>query len=343
MAQRSVIAVDLAKNLFEIAVSKTPGEVCLRKRLGRKTFLAFFAQLQPALVLLEACSSAHFWARQIRELGHEVILLPPHTVRPYVLRDKTDRTDTKGMLEAHRNEDIHPVPIKSLDQQALATLHRLRSSWILQRTARINAVRGSLREYGLVIPLGSHKVVPLVLEYLGDAETAIPDLVRPFLAEACDEIITLGQRIKSIDRELKQRVRDDERVRRLCTIPGIGYVTATALVAFVGHVRRFRSGRYFASYLGLTPREWSSGARRWLGRISKRGDVYLRTLLIQGARSVLLSASRVQSLDRLRAWALRLKSTRGHNKAVVAVANKMSRFVWAVWRDEREFEPFGTA
>jgi transposase len=342
MAERTVIAVDLAKNLFEVAVSKRPGEVCLRKRLSRKTFLEFFSRLPASTVLLEACSSAHYWARALQTQGHEVILLPPHTVRPYVPRDKTDRTDTKGMLEAHRNADIYPVPIKSLDQQALATLHRLRSSWISQRTARINAVRGSLREYGLVIPLGSHKVVPHVLEYLGDAETAIPDLVRPFLAEACNEIVQLGQRIRSVDQTLKQRAQEDARVRRLCTIPGIGIVTATALVAFVGQVRRFRSGRCFASYLGLTPRERSSGARRWLGRISKRGDAYLRTLLIHGARSLLLSASRTSALDSMRAWALRLKSTRGYNKAVVAVANKMSRFVWAVWHDEREFRPFVT-
>lgn len=343
MAERSVIAVDLAKNLFEIAVSETPGRVCMRKRLTRKTFLRFFAQLPAATVVLEACSSAHYWAREIQKLGHQVILLPPHAVRPYVLRDKTDRTDTTGMLEAHRNADIHPVPIKSLDQQALATLHRLRSGWIQQRTARINAARGCLREYGLVIPLGSHKVVPQTLEYLGDAEATIPDLVRPFLAEACDEITTLGQRIQSVDRQLQQRAREDTRIRRLLMIPGIGVVTATALVAFVGGVRRFRSGRQFASYLGLTPRERSSGARRWLGRISKRGDAYLRTLLIHGARSVLASASRVQSSDLLRTWALRLKSVRGYNKAVVAVANKMARFVWAVWRDEREFKPFETA
>jgi transposase len=343
MAERTVIAVDLAKNVFELAVSETPGHVCSTKRLGRKTFLAFFEPLPPARVLLEACSSAHFWARRLRKLGHEVILLPPHAVRPYVLRNKTDRADTKGMLEAHRNAEIHPVPIKSLDQQALATLHRLRSGWVGQRTARINAVRGSLREYGLVIPRGSRKVVPRVMEFLGDAETEIPDVVRPFLAEACDEITTLGQRIESADRRLETLAREDDRIRRLCTVPGIGPVTATALVAFVGGVRRFRSGRRFASYLGLTPREWSSGARRWLGRISKRGDRYLRTLFIHGARSLLISASRVQSLDRLRAWALHLKSLRGYNKAVVAVANKLSRLVWAVWRNERDFRPFEKA
>lgn len=343
MADRSVIAVDLAKNVFEIAVSQTPGEVSMRKRLGRKRFLAFFELQRPALVLLEACSSAHFWARRLQRLGHEVLLLPPHVVRPYVPGNKTDRTDAKGMLEAHRNSDIHPVPIKSLDQQGLATMHRLRSGWISQRTARINALRGSLREYGLVIPLGSHKVVPQAMEFLGDAECEIPDFVRPFLAEACEEISSLGHRIQSVDRTLKQMTRENELLRNLCTVPGIGVITATALVAFVGGVRRFRSGRRFASYLGITPREHSSGSRRWLGRISKRGDAYLRMLLIHGARSVLISASRTQSFDPLRAWALHLKNTRGYNKAVVAVANKMSRFVWVAWYGERAFRPFEMA
>lgn len=340
MAERTVIAVDLAKNVFEVAVSEIPGRISVRKRLSRQKFEAFFDLQPPARVVLEACSSAHFWGRRLRRMGHEVVLLPPHAVRPYVLRDKTDRTDTKGMHEAYRNAEIHPVPIKSLDQQALTSLHRLRSGWISQRTARINAVRGCLRELGFVIPRGSRQVVPHALEYLGDAEAEIPDLVRPFLAEACDEIIELKRRSESVDRQLKRIAREDRVARRLCTIPGIGFVTATALVAFVGGVRRFRSGRQFASYLGLTPREWSSGARRWLGRISKRGDSYLRTLLIHGARSVLISASR--SKDRLRSWALQLQCARGHNKAVVAVANKMSRFVWAVWRNERDFRPFET-
>ena len=340
MADRSVIAVDLAKNVFEVAVSRTPGQIDVQRRLGRKRFQAFFGPLAPATVVFEACSSAHFWARRLQGMGHDVIVLPPHIVRPYVPRNKTDRTDTKGILEAYRNADIFPVPIKSLDQQALATLHRLRGGWISQRTARINAVRGSLREYGLTISPGSHKVVPQSLAYLADADTEIPDLVRPFLAEACDEIRQLERRIQMVDRQLKQIAREDLVVRRLCTIPGIGFVTATALVAFVGGVRRFRSGRKFASYLGLTPREWSSGARRWLGSISKRGDAYLRTLLIHGARSVLISASR--SHDRLRGWALHLRRVRGFNKAVVAVANKLSRFVWAVWRDQRDFRPFET-
>lgn len=337
MAQRSVIAVDLAKNVFEVAVSHSPGKICLRKRLSRKTLPTFFASTPPATVVMEACSSAHFWARKLRRMDHEVVLLPPHAVRPYVLRDKTDRTDTKGILEAYRNAEIHPVPIKSLDQQALMTLHRMRCGWITQRTARINAVRGSLRELGLVIPSGSHKVVPRIMEYLEDAQAEIPAVLRPFLVEACEEITTLRQRIQSIDQTLVQIAKQDERIRRLCTIPGIGVITSTALVAFVGSVRRFRSGRQLASYLGLTPREWSSGVRHWLGRISKRGNTYLRTLLIHGARSLLLSAHRAQKPDALRTWALQLHNKRGYNKAVVAVANKLSRFVWAVWRDEREF------
>jgi len=335
--KHTLIAVDLAKDVFEIAVSKRPGTVAERHRLSRRTLLRFFAQRQPATVLLEACGSAHHWARQFQQQGHRVLLLPPHLVRPYVCRNKTDRADAKGILEAFRNEEVRPIPVKSIEQQAVASLHRLRSAWMADRTARINATRGILRELGLTIPVGARFVVPKLWEFLGDGDTPIPDFLRPTLAEAAHEIRQFEQRIKDVERQLREVSRHSALVRRLRAIPGVGLLTSTALVAFVGDVRRFSSGRRFASYLGLTPREHSSGSRRRLGRISKRGDVYLRMLLTHGARAVLNAAKRTDQPDRLRSWVLRLEQRAGHNRATVALANKLARIVWAVWRHDREF------
>jgi transposase len=257
-------------------------------------------------------------------------------VRPYVRRNKTDRTDTKGMLEAYRNEEIRPVPVKSVAQQTLASLHRLRSGWLAERTARINTLRGLLREFGILIPLGAQHAVPTAWIQLEDAQSDIPDPLRPALAEVCQEIRDLERRVKMIESQLAALATQTPAVAQLMSIPGVGLIIATALVAFVGDIQRFPSARHFASYLGLTPRESSSGLRRRLGAISKRGDVYLRTLLIHGARSVLLAASRRQP-DRLRAWALAKQTARGHNKAATALANKLARIIWAVWKHDRPF------
>ena len=288
---------------------------------------------------MEACGSAHFWARRIEELGHQVVLLPPQYVRPYVLRNKTDRTDCGAMLEAYRNDAIRPVPIKTLPHQVLGILHRLRSGWMSQRIARINSLRGLLRELGLFIPVGAQQVLPRVSAFLEDADCGIPDALRPALAEVCQEIRELEQRIQRVEQQLEALARQIPAVGRLRSIPGIGLLIATALVAFVGDISRFPSGRHLASYLGLTPRGYSSGSRRHLGRISKRGDAYLRLLLIHGARAVLWHAKRMPQPDRLRAWALRLEKSAGHNKAAVALANKLARIAWAVLKHDRDFTP----
>jgi transposase len=300
--------------------------------------LAFLAERQPAVVLLEACGSAHHWARQIEGLGHRPLLLPPHLVRPYVPRNKTDRTDTRGLLEAYRNRDIHPVPIKSLAHQALASLHRLRSAWMAAQTARLNTVRGLLREFGIAIPTGAHHVAPCVQAVALDPEAAIPASLRPFLEEVRAEVGELEERIHLVDRQLLVLGRGLPEVCLLRSIPGIGPLTATALVALVVDPHRFPTGRHFASYLGLTPRESSSGLRRRLGAISKRGDTYLRMLLTHGARAVLCGASRLERPDPLRSWALRVQARRGHNKATIALANKLARIAWAVWVHATPYE-----
>jgi transposase len=267
------------------------------------------------------------------------VLLPPHAVRPYVLRNKTDRTDAKGLLEAFRNEDVHPVPVKSETQQALAALHRLRSTWLATRTARINTIRGLLREFGLLIPVGAHHVIPKVRLLLEDADSGIPGLLRPALAAAAHEIPELDARIRAVEQQLEAAAAQALSVRQLRTIPGIGLLTATALVAAVGDVQRFPSARHFASYLGLTPRENSTGPRQRLGAISKRGDTYLRMRLIHGARSVLCRAKTrtAPPADWLRTWALQVERRRGHNKAAVALANKLARIAWGVWRHGTDY------
>jgi len=331
--KNTLVAVDIAKSVFEIAVSKQPGQVAERHRLSRTAFIRFFAQRLPATVLLEACGSAHHWARQLQQQGHQVILLPPHLVRPYVARNKTDRADAKALLEAFRNKDVCPVPVKSVTQQTLASLHRLRSRWMATRTARINGVRGLLREFGMIIPVGARNVLPRTWSLLEDAESGVPQALRPVLAEACTEIQQLDERIRSVEHQLSSLATQIPAISQLRTIPGVGLLTATATVAFVGDIQRFPSGRCFASYLGLTPRERSSGLVRRLGAISKRGDTYLRMLLIHGARSVLWRAKSASDEDRLQAWALQIQSMKGHNKAAVALANKMARIVWAVWRN----------
>ena len=329
----TTLAVDLAKTVFQVAVSRRPGVTSETHRLRRGQVAAFFATYPRSRIVMEACGSANYWGRKFMAMGHDVVLLPPSQVHPYVRRNKTDSTDAKALLEAVRNDAIRPVPIKSVGQQVLTSLHRFRASWITQRTARINTVRGVLRELGILIPVGATRVVPAVATLVEDADSELPDALRHTLWQACGEIRELERRIKEVSLQITAVGKQFSAYPRLRTIPGIGPLTATALIGFVGDVRRFATGRHFASYLGLTPTEHSSGLKRRLGRISKRGDVYLRTLLVHGARSVLLWSPRRRNPEHLRVWAMDVEKRTGFNKAAVALANKLARIVWAVWRD----------
>jgi transposase len=334
----TTIAIDLAKSVFEIGISNRPGHVERTHRVSRKELAHFMAAQPPAAVLMEACGSSHYWGRTFQGFGHEVKLLPPHAVRPYVQRSKTDRADVKGMLEASRNTDIRPVPVKSESQQQLTGLHRVRSAWLRTRTMRTNCARALLSELGMIFAqgrgfLGSLKSV------IEDADVSVPSALRDTLHELVLEIEELDRRIDEVSQRMENLAAQTPVVARLQTIPGIGPITSTALVGFVGDAARFGSGRQFACYLGLTPREHSSGPRRILGRISKRGDPYLRRLLIQGAQTILIWAAHKPNPDPFRQWALDLVQRRGRKKAVVAVANKMARMVWAVWTKGESFQP----
>jgi transposase len=338
IVKNTTIAIDLAKSVFEVGISHYPGHVAETHRLSREQVGVFMAKQPATTVVMEACSSAHYWGRRFQALGHEVKLLPPLSVRPYVQRSKTDRADVKGMLEAWRNRAICPVPIKTEEQQQLTSLHRVRSGWMTVRTMRINATRGLLREFGFIFPLGAEALAGRVRELIEDADCGLTMPLREVLNQLVVEIGELETRIGAVDKQLGVLAAQTAVVERLRSIPGIGLLSATALVGFVGDVRRFPSGRHFACYLGLTPREYSSGSRRRMGRISKQGDAYLRTLLIHGARAVLISARSHSKPDRFRAWALELQHRCGHNKAAIAVANKLARIVWAVWKSGKPFE-----
>lgn len=339
----TTIAVDLAKTVFQVAVSHHPGQVAEHRRLSRTGLPRFFAERQPATVVMEACGSAHFWGRRLAELGHEVVLLPPQYVRPYVRRDKTDRADAEALLEAFRDRSIRPVPVKSVAQQTLTSLHRLRSAWLATRTARINAVRGILRELGILVPLGASQFAARLGRLLADPDSPVPHSLRAPLQQACLEIHQLGERVDGLQRQIAALADELPAVTRLRSIPGIGVLSATALVAFIGDFHRFPSGRHLASFLGLTPRERSSGLSRRLGAISKRGDAYLRMLLVHGARSVLRVAEAKGPSQPLAAWALRLKKRHNTNLAAVALAAKIARIAWAVTTKETVFNATATA
>lgn len=337
----TTVGVDLAKNVFEVALADGRGIIVERHRLNRARFDRFFVNRPACRIVMEACGSAHHHARRLRDQGHEVCLLPAQYARAYVRRNKTDAADAAALIEAARCPDIRPVPVKSVEQQALQQLHRLRSQWMAARNSRISFLRGCLREFGVSVSLGPKRALDAVKAALADPSSPVPALLHSSLSELLEEIRVLELRRQQIDRELARLNAEDPVVERLLQIPGVGPLTATALRASVVDIQRFPSGRHFSSYLGLTSREHSSGERRRLGRITKQGDPYLRTLLIHGARSVLLAARSAQrrghTLDRLRTWALDVQERRGHNKAAVALANKLARIVWATWRHGRDF------
>ncbi len=342
-ATATTVAIDLAKDVFELAFADAQARIVERRRLSRTAFATALDNRTPLHVVMEACGSAHHWARVFARAGHQVTLLPAQYVRAYVRRNKTDRADAAGLLEAARCGGIRPVPIKSVQQQGTQGLHRVREHHKAQRTAAINLARGLLREFGIAIPLGAAKVRPAVLAALEDGDNALPMALRHALAGVRDAIQTCEKAMATIEQALTEMARDDIRCPRLMQADGVGLLTATAMSAGLGDLARFPSGRHLASALGLTPREYSSGNTRRLGRIGKQGDVYLRTLLIHGARSSLLNAAvrrkRGQPLDRTLAWALALAERKGHNKAAVALANKTVRRLWAAEHHGASFDP----
>jgi len=322
------VGIDLAKNVFAVHGVNQAGKVELvRPSVPRAKLHELIASLPPCVIGMEACSGAHHWARLFGDLGHTVRLMAPKFVAPYRLsgkRGKNDAADAAAICEAVQRPNMRFVPIKSVDQQARLTLHRTRQGFVEQRTATMNRIRGLLSEFGVVLPL---KAATVRREAAASLE-ALPGWARLAIGDLLDEVRRLDERVVEYDRHLARLAREDERARRLMRLSGVGETTATALLATIGNGHDFRCGRQFAAWLGLVPSQYSSGGKTRLGRITKTGDPYLRTLLILGARAVLALAK--TKTDAISRWAAALEQRRGYWKAVVAIAAKNARLAWAV-------------
>jgi transposase len=297
----------------------------VRKRLRRAEVVPFFAALPPCLIGMEACASAHHWARELMRLGHTVKLMPPAYVKPYVRRGKTDATDAAAICEAVTRPSMRFVPVKSADQQSVLMLHRVRALLIRQRTMLVNALRGHLAELGIVVAQGLSRTRELIEMLTGESpDSRIPALARTALAPLVAQLLDLQRRIKALEAELLAWHRTSAESRRLETIPGVGFITATAIAATVTDPSHFRSGREFAAWLGLTPRQNSTGGKDRLGRISRMGDSYLRTLLVVGATAAMRYARHKPT------WVTGLLARKPARLVSVALANKMARIAWAL-------------
>lgn len=322
------IGIDLAKQIFQVHGVDRFGKVVVRKQLRRAQMHAFFKALPPCLIGMEACASSHYWGRVLTGYGHVVKLMAAQFVKPYVKSGKNDANDAEGICEAVGRPNMRFVQIKSVEQQVMQAEHRIRSRLVRVRTALSNEIRGLLGEFGIVVGRGVNQIrnaLPVVLE---QKEHPLTQRFACLLAELAEELRQTDDRIDAHDKRIRADSREDERVSRLMQIEGIGPISASALVAAVGDARQFASGRDMAAWIGLVPSQHSSGGKERLGHISKRGDTYLRTLLIHGARAALNSCAGKQ--DRRSQWAQALATRRNRNIATVALANKNARIAWAV-------------
>jgi len=335
--QVTTLGIDLAKNVFRVHGCDANWKAVVRKQLSRRQLLSFVANLPPCLVAMEACAGAHYWAREIEKLGHQVRLIAPRFVRPYVKANKNDASDAEAICEAASRPSMRFVAIKSTAQQEVQAVHRVRQQLVKARTSLANQVRGLLAEHGIVIGRGFaqlRRALPVIIE---DRDNRLSAVMRELLGEIGERLRFIDDRLRKYDLTVQRLFRQDERCQRVAAVEGVGPVTATALVAAVGNATDFRSGRELAAYLGLVPSHRASGGRTVLLGISKRGDGYLRTLLIHGARSAL---HRIERHRGARAsWAARLKFRRGANVAAVALANKNARVLWALLSRGQSYRP----
>ncbi|EHR70684.1 transposase [Burkholderiales bacterium JOSHI_001] len=334
------VGVDLAKRVIQVHAVDAAGRVVVARALSREKFLSWCAQLQPGcIVAMETCSGAHHWARRLREIGVEPRLIAGHFVGPYRMEGrcgKNDANDAAAVCEAASRPHMRFVPIKTAEQQAVLAVHRLREGYKEERTGCINRIRGLLAEFGLVFPQSPQALRLQLADTLEDAANELPHLARVALQRAHLQWLELECHIAWCDERIATHVKADEQAQTVAQLMGIGPITASALVASVGDFRQFRTGAQFGAWLGLVPGQNSSGGKTSLGRITRRGDDYLRTLLIQGARSAVMSASK--RTDRISQWLVQLTARVGWQKAVVAMANKNARILWAVLAKGRRFD-----
>jgi transposase len=331
------VGLDLAKYVFEVHGVDARGKVVLRKRLRRSALSNFFANLPPCLVGMEASNGAHYWARILSGLGHEVRLISPQFVVPYVKSNKNDQNDAEAICEAVGRPTMRFVPMKSVEQLSVQAVHRIRSRLVKGRTQLVNQVRGILAEHGIVIARNIAKLRQNLSDVTGSNESGLSDLVRALIGELQQELAELDRRIATYDRRIRELYRSSALCQRLGKVEGIGPLSATALIAAVGDRQCFKNGRQFAAWLGLVPRQRSSGGRARLFGISKRGDRYLRTLLIHGARAALCRAGHKQDPRSL--WLDKLRKRRHPNIAAVALVNKNARIAWALLSGDAAYDP----
>jgi len=331
-----VVGIDLAKSIFHLHGVDMHGKVVMRRKLSRDKLTTLMSRLTPCLVGMEACGGSHDWARKLMSMGHDVRLMSPQFVKPYVKSNKNDMVDAEAICEAVQRPNMRFVPIKGVEQQDIQSLHRARSLAVSHRTALVNQMRGLLLEYGMPVVKGVASLRKALPEMLEDADNGLTPMFRGLLSGLQDELHRLNERIAAYDMQIKCLSEQSDACRRLMTIPGVGPMTATALVAAVADAKVFKSGREMSAWLGLVPRQHSTGGKPKLLGISKRGDTYLRKLLIHGARAALRFADRKQ--DRRSRWVVELEVRRGRNIAAVALANKTVRTAWVLLCGSEEYK-----
>ena len=333
----TTIGLDIAKTVFHAVAMNSEGRLIKKKQLKRQQVLRYTAQLEPCTLVMEACGGAHYWAREFMAQGHQVKLIAPQYVKPYVKGNKNDYNDAEAIAEAAQRPSMRFVPIKSVEQQDVQNIHRQRERLKKGRTALVNQIRGLLAEYGVVIRQGVtavRKALPWILE---DGDNGLTPCARESFADLLDELRVLDEQLERCERRIEAVNQDNEVCRRLDEILGIGAITASATYAAAGDGKDFVNGRHFSAWLGLVPGQHSSGGKATLLGISKRGNAYLRTLFIHGARAVLRHST--QKEDPFSRWAQAVLERRGHNRACVAVANKMARIAWVVMAKGERYRP----
>lgn len=329
------IGIDLAKHVFQVHGVDECEKAVLKKRLRRGEMLTFFAKVEPTLIGVEACGSAHYWARALSQLGHTVKLLPPQYVKPYVKTNKNDANDAEAICEAVSRPSMRFVPIKSIEQQALQGLHCVRDRVVKARTALLNEIRGLLGECGIIMNKGVSAVRHHLPSIIEDAENGLCLPMRALMKALYAELASVDARLDDLNQQVMAHAHEDTNAKRIQQLDGVGPITASAIVSSIGDAKQFKSGREFSAWLGMVPRQHSSGGKERLVGISKRGDTRLRTLLIHGARSALL-ASKTKT-DRRSDWLRKLTERRNPNIATVALANKQARIIWAMITRQEDY------
>ncbi|MDF1528196.1 MAG: IS110 family transposase [Sedimenticola sp.] len=333
----TTIGLDLAKNVFHVVCFDSRHKEISKRMLRRSQVKAYFAQLPPCIVATEACAGAHQWGRELEKLGHRVKLIPPQLVKPYVQGNKNDYNDARAIAEASTRPAMRFVTIKTIEQQDIQALHRMRAQRIKERTALCNQLRALVAEYGLVMNRGVASVRRTLPELLEDAENGLSELFRALLSRGYEQLVELENHIDYYTRQVEQHSEQNDRCKRLQALPGFGPIVSSVFASQIGDGKAFKRGRDVSAALGLVPRQHSSGGKDVLLGISKKGDGYLRCLLIHGARSVVLHAE--GKTDKLSRWIIQLRERRGINKTAVALANKLARMGWALLRNETEYCP----